>query len=347
MEVISVAVTGAAGLVGQPLVHALAGNPDVARVVALDVREPARRPPSVELHRVDIAGTRLAPLLAGVDVIVHLAGVVDPIADEALMARVNVGGTRQVLEAAATVGVRRVVRVSSATVYGAWANNPVPLTEDAPLRPNPAFSPAVQGAEVERLLAEWRAAHPDVVTTTLRAAPVVGPGAERLPARILLGRPALRVRNAEPPVQVVHVDDLVSALALAATTDLPGVYNVAADGWLAAGEARALTGRAAVPAIGEEALTRLLRRSWALGVGDVPPGVVPYLVHPWVIANDRLRAAGWVPAHTNSDAIREGVASLSSSRRGVDARVAIGAAGAAVVTVVVATRMRRRRRRTG
>ena len=347
MEVISVAVTGAAGLVGQPLVEALAAHPDVARVVGLDVREPARRPPAVEFHRVDIAGARLAPLLAGVDVIVHLAGVVDPIPDEALMARVNVGGTRQVLDAAAAVGVRRVVRVSSATVYGAWPNNPVPLTEDQALRPNPDFSPAVQGAEVERLLAEWHGAHPEVVTTTLRAAAVVGPGAERLPARLLLGRPALRVRGADPPLQVVHVDDLVQALALAATTDLPGVYNVAADGWLAADEARALVGRGSVPSLGEEALTRALRRAWALGVGDVPPGVVPYLVHPWVIANDRLRAAGWAPVHGNADAIREGVDALTTSRGGVDPRVVAGAAGAAVVTVVVVARMRRRRRRSG
>jgi nucleoside-diphosphate-sugar epimerase len=262
------------------------------------------------------------------------------------MARVNVGGTRQVLEAAATVGVRRIVRVSSATVYGAWANNPVPLTEDAPLRPNPDFSPAVQGAEVERLLAEWRLDHPDVVTTTLRAAAVVGPGAERLPTRLLLGRPTLRVRGADPPVQVVHVDDLVRALELAASTDLPGVYNIAADGWLGAEEARALVGRGSVPAFGEEVLTRALRRAWALGVGDVPPGVVPYLVHPWVIANDRLRAKGWTPEHTNADAIREGVDALASSRRSVDPRVAAGVAGAAVVTVVVAARMRRRRRTT-
>ena len=91
------------------------------------------------------------------------------------------------------MGVRTVVRVSSATVYGAWADNPVPLTEDAPLRPND-FSPAVQGAEVERLLSEWRAARPDVVVTTLRSAMVVGPGAERLPARVYLGRPPVRVR---------------------------------------------------------------------------------------------------------------------------------------------------------
>ena len=49
--------------------------------LGLDVREPERRPANVEFHRVDIAGTELKPLLEGIDVVVHLAGVVDPVPD--------------------------------------------------------------------------------------------------------------------------------------------------------------------------------------------------------------------------------------------------------------------------
>jgi UDP-glucose 4-epimerase len=341
MGVHSVAVTGASGLVGRHLLPVLAAHPDVERVLGLDVREPERRARTVEFARVDIAGTELKPLLEGIDVVVHLAGVVDPVPDVALMARVNVEGTRHVLEAAASVGARRIVRISSAMVYGAWANNPVPLSEDAALRPNPDFSPAVQGAEVERLLGEWRAAHPEVTVTTLRSAPVVGPGAERLPARILLGRPPLRVRGATAPVQVVHVDDLAAALALVATSDLPGAYNVAADGWLDAAEARELIGGPAVPAMPAEVLERWLRRTWDLGVGDIPAGVVPYLAHPWVIDNQRLRAAGWAPAHTNADAIAEAVASLPPR----DAKPVLAAAGGLVLVAGTAVAVRRRRRK--
>jgi len=347
MEVPTIAVTGAAGLVGHRLLAALAHDAAVDRVVGLDVREPELRPRHVTFHRVDIAGAELRPLLEGVDAIVHLAGVVDPVRDEALMARVNVGGTRRVLDAAAAVGVRRIVRVSSATVYGAWPTNALPLTEDAPLRPNPHFSPAVQGAEVERLLAEWRAEHPGVTVTTLRSAPVVGPGAERLPARVVLGRPPLRVRGAAPPVQVVHVDDLVAALVLAATRDLPGVFNVAADGWVDAERAAELVPRAGVPAIPAATLTRMLRRTWELGIGDVPPGIVPYLEHPWVIANDKLRAEGWSPTRTNEDAIREALGALAP-RSSARTRTAAIAAGGAVATGIVVTSWRRRaRRRSG
>jgi nucleoside-diphosphate-sugar epimerase len=344
MDVHRIAVTGAAGLVGRHLLPALTEHPEVERVVGLDVREPERRPRAVEFHRVDIAGTQLRPLLEGVDVLVHLAGVVDPVPDEALMARVNVEGTRRVLDAAASVGVRRIVRVSSATVYGAWPNNPVPLTEAAPLRPNPHFSPAVQGAEVERLLAAWRDEHPGVTVTTLRAAPVVGPGAERLPARILLGRPPLRVRGASLPVQVVHVADLAAALVLGATRDLPGVYNVAADGWLDAAAAATLLPRSFIPPMPAETLERALRRTWDLGLGDIPPGVVPYLTHPWVIDNGKLRAAGWAPTRTNEAAIAEALAALPArDRRPTVAATAV--VSAAVVTTFTVRRRRRKARR--
>jgi UDP-glucose 4-epimerase len=345
MDVVAIAVTGASGLVGQRLLPRLAEDERVTRLIGLDVRDPRRRVRNLEFQRVDVGGAELKPLLEAVDVLVHLATVVDPIPDESLMARVNVEGTRRVLDAAAAVGVRKVIRVSSAAVYGAWPNNAVPMTEDATLRPNPGFAPAVHAAEVERLLGEWREEHPAATVTTLRSAPVLGAGAERLPSRLLLGRPPLRVRGAGPPVQVVHVDDLVSALMLAVAEDLPGTYNVAADGWLGADDARALLPRSFVPALPAELLERILARSWASGLGDVPPSVVPYLVHPWVVANDRLRAAGWRPEHTNEEAILEGLDSLPTPRYG-RALLLAGALGVALgITGGLAWRFIRRRRR--
>jgi UDP-glucose 4-epimerase len=346
MDVVTVAVTGASGLVGQRLLPRL---PDVGvdRLVALDVRDPRRHVRSMAFHRIDVAHAEVKPVLEGVDVLVHLAGIVDPIPDEQLMARVNVHGTRRVLDAAAAVGVRKVVRVSPSSVYGAWANNPLPLTEDAPLRPNPIFSPAVQAAEVERLLAEWADEHPAVTVTTLRAAPVLGPGAERLSSRLLLGRPPVRVRGASPPMQALHVDDLVSALVLAVTRDLPGVFNAAADGWLSQDDVRSLLPRTLFPPLPAELWERLLRRSWWSGLGDIPPGVVPYLVHPWVIANDRLEAAGWRPRHSNEEAILEGLDALpprpSLARYAILAAAAVAFGGAAGVLLRRRARHRRAR----
>jgi nucleoside-diphosphate-sugar epimerase len=144
-------------------------------------------------------------------------------------------------------------------------------------------------------------------------------------------------------VQVVHVDDLVSALVLAVGNDLPGTYNVAADGWLGADDVRALLPRSLLPPLPPELLERVLAHSWASGLGDVPPSVLPYLVHPWVVANDRLRAAGWRPRHTNEDAVVEGLDSLPPPSHAL--RYAAGAALAATLGTTVGLLIRRRRRR--
>ncbi len=344
MDVADVAVTGIAGLLGQRLLPRLDASSSVGRVVGLDVRDPERRIGRLEMHRVDIATAEVEPLLEGVSVIVHLASIVDPLPDDSFETRVNVDGTRRILEAATNTGITKIVRVSTAAVYGAWPSNPVPLTEDAPLRPNPGFGPAVQGAEVERMLAEWREQTPGAVITTLRAAPVLGRGSQHLWARLLSGRPAIRVRGAAPPVQTVHADDVADALLLAVEQDLPGVFNVAADGWLDAAAATALRRRpaAAVPA---ELLSRALRRLWSTGLGDVPAEALPYLTYPWVLANDRLRAAGWKPQHTNEETLIETVASLTKPfPKAKIAAGAVGIAGAAAALGggVVLWRNRRR-----
>jgi len=324
----AVAVTGAAGFIGSRLVPALA-TAGVGRIVGLDMRDPLRTVAGYEHHLVDVAGRELGTVLRDCDTVVHLAAVTDPIVDDALMARVNVEGTRRVLDAAARVGVRKIVRVSTAAVYGAWATNPVPLTEDAPLRPNPGFGPAVHAAEVERLLHEWAREH-EAVITVLRAAPVLGAGAEHLFARLLAGWRRPRVRGEGAPVQVVHVDDLVAALVQTVTTDQPGVFDVAAPGWLGADEARALLARGSLPAAPFDVVRRVLVRSWRAGLVDVPPAVLPYLVQPWVIATDRLEATGWRAAHTNEETLLE-----THDALGRDAIPATTIAGAAAGAVAV------------
>ncbi|MDQ1518234.1 MAG: hypothetical protein QOE80_4064 [Actinomycetota bacterium] len=342
----TVLITGVSGFLGQAVLRRLAGSPTVGRVVGLDVREPGFRPRELQFHLVDVAGSDLRPLFEGADVLVHLAGVHDAIPDEELMARVNVGGTRRVLEAAASAGVSKVVLVSSAAVYGAWPNNPVPLTEDAPLRPNPGFPLGVHKAELERLLAEWSLARPAVTTTVLRPAFVLGARADHAIARLIRARVPLAVGGSTAPVQFVHEDDATEAIALAVERDLPGVYNVAADGWLSREELRALLGRKVQPSIGPELMERALRRLFRAGLVDVPPSEMPYLLHPWVVAVDRLRAEGWTPQYTNEETV---LACLSGRQPGSAWKAAAAAtagAGAATAGLVVAGLVRRRRRST-
>ena len=66
----------------------------------------------------------------------------------------NLDGSRNVFEATASAGVKRLVYASSVAAYGFHRDNPQPLTEDVPARGTAAHYYSAQKAEVEELLAE-------------------------------------------------------------------------------------------------------------------------------------------------------------------------------------------------
>ena len=300
----TVAVTGATTPAGRALLPRLDADPSVDRILALDVEEPGMPVAKLEFRAADVRDPLLPNALAGADVIVHLAGRCGPEHDEDTMFARNVHGTRNLLAAAHRVGVRKFVHLSSAAVYGAHADNPVPLTESAPLRANPDFAYGYQQLLSEELVAQWQSAHPEVVVTVLRPAPVLGPGVDDFLTRQLEAPRLPVVRGYVPPRQFVHVDDVAAALTLAVTNDLPGAYNVAADGWLPTEELTAVLGRRPF-LVPETVAFSAVEQLWARGMTPLPPGALHYVMHPVVLAADRLHERGWAPAHSNREIVRE------------------------------------------
>ena len=309
-------------------------------------------------HRGSPLGTRVVDRLraGGVDVDEAVTGASKTTLEHAdVFVDLGVGSPAGPwLEAAGDAGVGQVVLVSSALVYGAWADNRVPLTEDLTLRPNPGVAVAVGAAERERLVSEWAEGHPSARAAVLRLAPVLVPGGGDEPVSpASSGRPSLlRAAETLPVVQALHVDDAASAIVHAVDQRLSGTFNVAPDGSIAGDTARALTAAGIVPLGLPERVAWLAERvAFRLGLGGVERAAEPYRLHPWVVANDRLRATGWSPAYTSEEAIvacRKGSwwRELSPHRR---QEVALGASGgvllAAVAGAVVAVRRARRRHR--
>ena len=339
----SVAVIGGDTRVGERIVATLREDPRVARLVVLGAQVEAQA--DVEAHAVDIAATDLKAYLDGIDVIVECATRIDPMPERDLVDRTTVMTADNVLRAAASA--RRYVLVSTTAVYGAWANNAVPLNEDALLRPNAGFDPATRAAEVERRVREWNVDHPDCDVVVLRAAPVVATDSSDLMAVLLAGRPPVVARGAHPLVQVVHVDDVASAVGLAVFGSLTGVYNVAADDALDEDDLAALLPGRTQVRLPEELIARGLDALWQSGAGDVPAAALAYLREPWTVANEKLRAAGWEPEYANAEAIAVCMPEAAYALP-PEAKRALLAAAATAGAVVVATALfvnRRRKRR--
>jgi nucleoside-diphosphate-sugar epimerase len=343
-----IVVTGAAGFVGQKVLRRLAAYSE--RVVAVDA-VPVGEGRADQSWLVDLARDpveRLLPTMAGAGCLIHLAwshanpgvgspGVTFP---NSPAVPANLLALRRVLETAGQAGVARLVLVSSATVYGAWPDNPVPLAEDAPLRPNPGFAYAVEKAEAERMVAEWTEDHPEVLVAILRPTVTVGSSGPAL-YQALGGTKAPQPDDSVRPMQFLDVNDLAAAIVFAWEHQLNGVFNVAPDGWITHEQARAIVGGVARLRLPGRLAGAVASAGWKFFRTGTPVQARPYSVYPWVVANDRLRAAGWVPERSNDEALvssdnRSHWSDLPPSRRQEMALVAAGVGVLAVVGGVVA-----------
>ncbi len=128
-------ITGGSGYIGGRLIDLLTQREDT-EVVILDLRPPAVPRPRTRFVRMDVRDPGIRTLLETErpDALVHLAFVLNPIRDEYKMYDIDVNGTQNVLDAAAAAGVQQLLVASSTTAYGAFPDNPVPLTEEHPVR---------------------------------------------------------------------------------------------------------------------------------------------------------------------------------------------------------------------
>lgn len=224
-----VAVTGAATGIGELLTAHLAASDAIKQVIAIDERR--GEVSEATWHILDVRDPAIAEKLRGADVVVHLALDLDLETDPAARTAYNVRGTQTVLTAAAAVGVHRVVLCTSAMVYGALADNDVPLSEDAELRATAEATGVGDLLEIERLGRRAPRAHPGLNVTVVRPTVLVG-GTDTALTRYFESPRLLVVAGSRPTWQFCHVEDLVTALEYAALEKIDGEFAVGCDGWL-------------------------------------------------------------------------------------------------------------------
>ncbi len=347
---LSVAITGASGLIATRLIAQLCHDPMTDRVLGFDVRPPAFSHPKFVFDELDVRDPAMETRLAGVDVLIHLAFIMDPIKDEVAMRDVNVNGSQTVFKAAGRAKVPKVIYTSSAIVYGAHPDNKIPLSEEAPLRANLDFSYAAHKLEVEFVVREIAEEFTNLMMTVFRPAIVFGPNVDNAWSHALELPVLFAVQGHAPPLQFVHEDDVAAAIGYAVFNDLPGTYNLAAAGWLEADDMLSVLDRRKVD-LPEPLAFTLAERLWSLGLAEAPAGMLHYVMHPWIVSTDKLRAAGFTCKHTNLDTfttaaegarrhVRIGRSRVKRSDLVRGAVTGLGVAGA-----VAATRFVRRRSR--
>jgi UDP-glucose 4-epimerase len=312
----NVAITGLGTFLGRRLAERLAAARPELGMVGVDLRRPYGLNPRVRFHPVDLtiptADGHLAEVFRKeeVDTVVHTAFRREPTPDLEEDHELETIGSLHVLNACAAAEVRRLVVASTTMVYGPRPDNPNFLTETHPLHGHPASHCVVNRVEVEALVADWTAGHPDTRVTVLRPCWIMGPHYVDSVVRYF-GRPVVpTLLGYDPLMQFVHEEDCLHAFETATLRNHPGVFNVVGrvvlplSTILRAGGKRLLRIPAAI-------LYRLRYYPSRAQTGDRPEGFYDFLRYLWLADGKR----GWATFGEPEYSTREAWMSFVSSQR--------------------------------
>jgi UDP-glucose 4-epimerase len=244
-----VLVTGVAGDLGGRFARRISADPEVDRVIGVDVLPPRTDLGDVAFVRADIRNPVIAKVIAGqdVDTVVHTSVQSSSGhggAGRSTVKEHNVIGTMQLLAACQRApGLERLVVKSSSSVYGSSSRDPAMFTEDMSAKRLPRSGYPKDVLEVEGYVRGFARRRPDVTVTLLRAAATVGPELSS-PLTDYFRLPVVpTVLGYDARLQLLHDADLLAALHHATLAGVHGTFNLAGDGVLVLSQALRRLGR--------------------------------------------------------------------------------------------------------
>ena len=306
-----VLVTGVSGFLGGHLAARLAADPGIDRVLGVDTvpprRDLMRSMGRAEFVRADIRNPLIGKVISGasVDTVVHASVSAGPASSggRTAMKEMNVIGTMQLLAACQKAPtVRRVVLKSTTAVYGSSSRDPALFDEAMTPKEMSSGGYGKDAAEIEGYLRGFARRRPDVGVTVLRFANFIGPRIETVLTRYFSLPVVPTVLGYDARVQLVHEEDALEVLQRAATQELPGVFNVAADGVLLLSQAIRRAGRLPLP-VPNPAVGTVGRIFRSARIVDFSPEQMRFLNFGRVVDTRRLREEfGFTPRWTTTQA---------------------------------------------
>lgn len=298
----AVLITGVCGRLGRLLVRSLHRE---RPVVGIDRRPFERKPKDVLHHQFDLRRKKTKDVIrqGNISAVVHLGTMHDPRATDRERHTWNVVGFQKVMEYARDYGVKKVVLLSSANVYGPHPDNPQFLSEDAPLLGAQHFSAIRDLTELDMLAQNFLWRHPEVETVILRPCHILGKVRNAPSNYLRLERP-ISILGFDPMVQVVHEKDVVSAIQLALRPGVRGVYNIKGPGELPLSHAfRALGRRPHKLPTG--VAKRALNSMWRSRLSSFPAPQVDHVRFVCMVDDTRARQElGYSPRYNLVETLR-------------------------------------------
>lgn len=268
-----VVITGIGGNFGRAVARRLHRNYDV---IGVDRRNVRNMPKDIDIEQVDIRRRRVEDVFRRqqVDAVVHLNIMHDPRTRQELHHQFNIVGTQKLFGLCAEHRVAKVIVLSSADVYGPDPRNNQFLSEEAALMGGQNFEAIRDLIALDMFCNTFFWRHPEIETVILRPVHIVG-RVNNAPSRYLrLERPPT-IMGFDPMIQLIHVEDVVTAVERALTPGIRGVFNIAGPSPVPLSFVLKELKRDPRP-LPEPMLKAMLKTAWSLKMSDWP---VPELDH--------------------------------------------------------------------
>ncbi len=296
-------LTGIAGRLGRLLARRLHRDGHY-HVVGIDRRSLPGRPPDVEVHEVDLRSKRTRDVIRRTrpKALVHLGLLHDPHRSAKAHHRWNVEGTARLLDACAAYAVPKVVFLSTHTVYGARAENPQFLTEEAPLLGAQDLPQMRDLVEADMLVSSFFWKHQDIETVILRPVHILGRVSNAISNYLRLD-PVPRLLGFDPMMQVIHEEDVVAGIVSALRPEVRGIFNLPGPGEIPLSVILRELGRStiSVPHFLAPTVMRLL---WKMELSVFQGSELNHLRYVCMVDGSRARRElGFEPRHTLRETI--------------------------------------------
>jgi nucleoside-diphosphate-sugar epimerase len=300
----TLAITGVSGYLGKVLMPLLEEDHEIEKIIGIDLQPPpgGNHWKKLEFHSLDVRDPEIGKVLNGVDALIHLAFILMRHPNDNEIDDVNIRGTQQVIKTVGLLGIPKLIITSSVVAYGLHPDNPIPLTEESPLRPNPDLFYSRAKAMNEKFLDQFCQEHKEIIVTRLRPPTIVGPSAvEELMAQVVADIIPV-IRGHDPLIQLLHEEDMAQALYKVICEDLPGIYNVTSDEPRSISQLAQSRNAHILPLPGF-IVWALSAAVWRLGLSPFSPEFIDLLSrYPIVASNEKFKACGWEPKYTTPEA---------------------------------------------
>ena len=301
-------VTGSSSHLAHVLLPMLCNLNEVSRVEGIDINKGNFQHPKFSEHIIDIRNPKIADLMQNCDSIIHLAFVVlrstlkGKRKNRELIYDINVNGSINIFENAATKSVTQIIHVSSAVVYGAWPENPALINETQKRKVMTGFSYAEDKNEVEDWLDDFDKKN---VINIVRLRPHVILGPKSQPFLIsLINQPFYpKLPEPQPMSQCIWEDDVADAIIKSLSFNGSSTFNLAADPPISFKEMIQMSHKISIP-VPIRLLSFAHRNLWKItGAGEEPGWLngMPYSLA--IDSSEAKKKLGWQAKYTSKQCI--------------------------------------------